>query len=212
MAARVPQAGGSESVQVVDRVVASIGGAAVTASDVQREYRLEILMEQGRLPEASPDAATFDRVRDRLIDQRLLGEEVKAEAAPSNGAAAAAESTLAEVRRKFPSPAAFDSALGALDLDETGFLRLLEEHERSLALVDRRLRPAASPDQPEIDRYYRETFLPEYAKRSQGGPPPLAEVESQIREVLVQQKIDQLLAAWLKELRSAHRVRVLAVD
>ena len=194
--------------QVLDRLVASIGRVAITQSDVEREYRLETLIDQGRSPSALPDTATFDRVRDRLIDQRLLAEEAKVEAAGPEGEDAAAAPWLAEIRKKSPSPEAFDSALRALDMNESQLRSVLEDHERSLAMIDRRLRPAASPEQAEIAAYYRDTFRPEYAKRGAGEPPPLKEVESRIREILVQQKIDSELAVWLKELRSTHQVKV----
>lgn len=201
------QGSASGGPQTLDRMVASIGRVAITQSDVEREYRLETLIDQGRLPSAPPDAAALDRVRDRLIDQALLDEQVKAEAAAPAGEAAAA-SWMAQIRKQFTSQEAFDSALRELDMDETQLRRVLEGHERSLAMIDRRLRPAASPEQAEIAAYYRGTFVPDYAKRGQGAPPPLEAVESRIQEILVQQKIDSELEVWLKELRSSHQVKV----
>ena len=69
-------------------------------------------------------------------------------------------------------------------------------------------RKETQPDGTEIEAYYRETFLPEYARRGKGAPPALREVESQIREILVQKKIDDELSSWLKELRSTHKVKL----
>lgn len=202
------QGSASGGPQTLDRMIASIGRVAITQSDAEREYRLETLIDQGRLPSAPPDAAALDRVRDRLIDQALLDEQVKAETAAPAGEAAAAASWLAQIRKKFMSQEAFDSALRELDMDETQLRRVLEGHERSLAMIDRRLRPAASPEQAEIAAYYRDTFVPDYAKSSQGAPPPLEAVEGRIREILVEQKIDSELEVWLKDLRSSHQVKV----
>src|SRR5439155_86425 len=54
-----------------------------------------------------------------------------------------------------------------------------------LGFVDRRFRPAIELARAEIERYYRETVMPQLEKA--GAPdPPLAEVAAQIRELLTQ--------------------------
>jgi hypothetical protein len=50
--------------------------------------------------------------------------------------------------------------------------------------------------------------VPELARRSQAAPPPLAEIEGQIREILTQKKIDELLSSWLESLKSTHHVSI----
>ncbi len=167
-----------------------------------------MLIDKGRLPETPPDAATFDSIRDRLIDQKLLALEAQVGGPEPPEARTLAVERLAEIRKKFPNPGTLDTDLRSLGMDEHQLLQVLEEQERTLEMVNQRLRPAASPDQSEVQAYYRGTFLPEYAKRGKGSPPPLSEVESQIREILTQQKIDQQLTIWLKELRSTHRVKI----
>lgn len=194
--------------QALDGVIASVGSGAITRSDVEREYRLERLIEEGRVPKTPPDAAAFDRVLNRVIDQSLLAQEASAEGLDSAGVRGIAAQRLAGVRKKFPSAGAFDSALRSLGMDEKQLLEALEKQERTLEMINQRLRPSASPDREEIEAYYRETFLPEYARRGKGAPPALREVEGQIREILVQKKIDDRLSAWLKELRSTHKVKL----
>lgn len=188
--------------------MASIGETAITRSDVEREYALEAVIDDGRLPKMPPDAAALVRVRDRLIDQELLALEAQsASEKPANVKKVAAE-RLAGIRRKCPSQEALDSDLRSLGMDEHQLLGVLEGQERTLEMINQRLRPAASPDRSEIQAYYRNQFAPEYAKRGQGAAPPLAEVESQIREILTQQKIDEQLTAWLRELRQTRHVKV----
>ncbi|PYV27152.1 MAG: hypothetical protein DMG24_05405, partial [Acidobacteria bacterium] len=131
--------------QTLDRVVASVGDVAITESDVVREYGLEILIQEGKLPKPPPDAATLDRVRDRLIDQTLLAQETRAEGLEWPGARSAAQQRLAEVRKRFSSAKAFDSALRSLGMSENQFLEVLAAQQRTLRLIEQRLRPAASP-------------------------------------------------------------------
>jgi hypothetical protein len=193
--------------ETLDRVVASIGNVALTASDVEQEYRFE-LFRNGQTPATLPDLATLERVRDRLIDQKLLAEEAEAENVERADLSRQAAQALVEVRKKYPSEGVFQSALQTLGTSEGEVLSRLEDQASVLRIIDQRLRPAAWVERTEIEAYYHETFVPEYARHAVGPGPALEEVESQIREILVQQKIDQLLATWLQELKASRRVRL----
>ncbi|HZP00979.1 MAG TPA: hypothetical protein VFD30_11835 [Terriglobia bacterium] len=193
--------------EVVDRVVASLGSQAITESDVRAAYEFELFLE-GRNPNAAPDPETARRVLDQLIEQRLLLRESETEKWDHPELRSAAEARLESIRRKFQSEAAFDSALRAMRLDQAQVLTRLEDQERILRLIDRRFRPGAWVDESEIEAYYRENFAPEYTRRSGQPAPPLAEVEAQIREILVQKKIDQLLNDWLTDLKGSHVVKL----
>jgi len=194
--------------KTVDRVVASIGASAITDAEIEAEYRFEMFLD-GKAAPSGPDRATLERVRDRLIAQRLLAEQAAAEGTepedppPSNEA-------LDEVRQKFASPQAYQAALRSLGMDEQQVAARLAEQAKMLQMIEKRFRPSASPERAEIETYYRETFCPEFARRSKAPPPPLAEVENKIRDILVEKKIDGLLEAWLEEMKSSQRVKVHA--
>jgi hypothetical protein len=81
-------------------------------------------------------------------------------------------------------------------------------YERTLQMINDRLRPAAIPDPNQVEDYYKQTFIPEYAKEHTGPPPPLDKIRDQIREILVQKKMNDLLDNWLDRLKSAHRVTI----
>ena len=112
------------------------------------------------------------------------------------------------MRAKYASEEAFQAALGKLGMRHQEIVARLQAQERMLYLIDERLRPAAWVDLSEIDNYYRETFVPAYERRRDSKPPPLEEVDSQIREILVQKKINELLPDWMGELRTGRRVKV----
>lgn len=192
--------------EVLDRLLVSIGDEAITQSDVEREYGIELLLE-GKTPSEIPDAATLQQTCERLVNQRLLALESPTGAAVPENLKAAALQELVEVRNRFPNPGAYQTALETLATNEQELLGRLIEQRQILQTIDQRLRPAAAPEAAEIETYYRETFVPEYLRRNKGPAPPLAEVENQIRELVVQKKIDQLLAQWLEELKSRRRVR-----
>jgi hypothetical protein len=193
--------------EVVDRVVASIGNDAITQSDAEDEYRLERFLE-GESPQGHPDPAQLDAARERLIDQKLLLLEAETEGGELPDLPEEAGKLLDQTRKKFPDESAYERALQSLGMDEQTLLRHLALQVVTLRLIDQRLRPAAWVEQKEIETYYHDTFVTEHKRRTAGPPPPLEDVETQIREILVQRKIDALLTAWLTELRSSHQVKI----
>jgi len=192
--------------EVLDRVVASIGEVAFTRSDVEREYRLERFRD-GQWPPPAPDAKALDMARERLTYQKLLLEEETQDLSHDPELEKTAAEELAGVRRRFPSEKDYQAALSSLRMDEKQVLTTLVDQQRILRVIEERLRPEAAPATPEVETYYRDVFTPEYMRTSGLPVPSLTEVQGQIQEILVQKKIDQLLADWLAALRPSRRVR-----
>ena len=67
------RAGGTvcPAAQTLDRVVASIGNVAITASDVEQEYRFERFLD-AQWPAPPPNSATLADAREHLTYQMLL--------------------------------------------------------------------------------------------------------------------------------------------
>lgn len=193
--------------ETLDRVVASVGNVAITNSEVEGEHRLELFLK-GSAAAGVPDAAEFERVRDRMIEQKLLGDEAETEGVDRSDIMEAAKQSFGDVRRQYPSDEAYQTALRALGATEEKVLDRLQVQVLTLRLIDQRLRPAAWVERPEIEAYYTGTFVPEFRRQNAGPVPPVDEVEPQIREILVQMKVDQLLANWLTELKAGRRVRI----
>jgi hypothetical protein len=93
-------------------------------------------------------------------------------------------------------------------MDEQQILTTLVQQQRILRIVEQRLRPGAAPGTTDVESYYRDVFTPQYTQTHRSAVPPLTEVQRQIQEILVQKRIDQLLASWLEELKPGHRVRL----
>lgn len=197
--------------QEIDRIVAAIDTQPITRSDVEREYKLESFMNDGRLPAGLPAPQAFRQTLDRLIDQRLLTEEEPAEGSVRQVINQHARQQLEDLQKKVADPKAFQARLSELRMTQEDLLQRYEEQERILHLIDDRLRPEARVQDAAVQEYYRQVFVPEYAKGNKAAPaPPLQEVQERIQEILTQERIDQLLATWLAELRKAHHVRVIS--
>ena len=193
--------------ETLDSVAASIGYEAITSRNVEQEYRFECFLD-AQWPPPPPDSARLASARERLTYQILLIHEENP--GPVNRAESerAAADRLAALPKEFPRPEAFDQALKNMGMSDSEVLARIEQQELMLRLIDQRLRPAATPSDNEVADYYRSTFVPEFQKRNPGaGAPAQSEVESEIREILVQKRINELLDQWIEELKPTTNVR-----
>ena len=193
--------------QTLDSVVASIGHEAITASDVEQEYHFECFLN-AQWPAPPPDEAATRNARERLTYQMLLTREENPGPAEKAASEKAAAERLAALRKAFAHPEDFERALKDLGMTEAEVLARVAQQELMLRLIDQRLRPAASPSDEEVAEYYRSPFVPEFQKKNAGSaPPPLSEVEAEIREILTQKRINQLLDEWIDDLKPTTGVR-----
>lgn len=194
--------------RVLDRVVASVGGKAITASDIETEYRFERFLE-GRVPSGRPTAKLRSILLKRLISRRLLEDDMKSSGSQPKPSVESARQALAQIRKRFSSPRQYASALRALGMSEEEVLKRLEVYQDVLRYIDRRFQPVSPPTEAEIRAYYESVFTPEFEKVHHRPPPPQTRVESVIREILVQKELDQRLTEWLKEMNSTEQVRIM---
>lgn len=191
---------------LLDGIVATVNGHIILLSDWEDELRYESLVA-GREP-SQVSADERKAALDRLIDQELLREQMRA-ADFQHASAAEIDQRILEIRKQFPSSAT-DSAWQAV-LATYGFTsQTLTQHVALdldlLRLVDERLRPKVSIDSRSIESYYNQTLLPEL-RQSGAKDVSLAEVTPKIRELLTQQKVNELLEAWLLNLRSGSQIQ-----
>lgn len=199
----------STRAETLNSVVASVGDDAITQRDVIEEYRFERFLD-GETPAGEPTPQETKDALSRLISQKLLAEQMQRSEGSSKDGTKNAEDTLKSVREKFHDPSTYREALQSLGMTEPQVLQRLELYEHTLQMINNRLRPAAMPDPNEVEAYYKNTFVPEYAKAHGGPPPPLDDVREQISEILVQKKMNGLLDNWLDRLKSTHRVTIHA--
>jgi hypothetical protein len=71
--------------------------------------------------------------------------------------------------------------------------------------VEDRLRPSIQIDQQAVETYYNDRLLPDM-KRAGNRATPLPEVFGQIKDLLAERKMNELLSAWLASLRSGSHI------
>lgn len=193
--------------QVIDRIVATVNGHIILQSDWDEAMCYEALLNGRSLNQFSDD----DRraVLDRLIDQELLGEQMKS-ASFEHASQSEAVARVAEARKAYPEAATDEGwklVLSRFGLLEKDLLAHVQQQIDLMRLVDAHLRPAVQIDSKTIEAYYRDKFVPQL-KESIVAEVPSADVAAKIRELLTQEKVNQLLISWLQSLRSESKVSV----
>jgi hypothetical protein len=199
--------GETQAGEVIDRIVAKVNGHIILQSDWDEALCYEALLNGRDLSQFTDD----DRrnVLDRLIDQELLGEQMKS-ASFQHASEAEAAARLAEARKNYPQAATdegWHAVLSRFGLEEKNLVAHVQQQIDLMRLVDARLRPAVQIDSKTIEAYYREKFVPQL-KQAGAGEVPLADVSAKIRELLTQEKVNELMVSWLQSLRSESKVSV----
>ncbi len=194
------------SPEVIDRIVATVNGHIILLSDWEDSLRYEAFSSGRSL--ASMTAEDGKSALDHLIDQELLREQLQA-SDPQHASPDEVSQRLAEIRKLYPEA---DTELGwraLLDryrLSDDRIKKQIEMELDLLRLVDARLRPSVNVDSKSIESYYNQELLPQL-RQSGGHNVALSEVTAKIRELLTQKKINQLLTAWLQNLRAGSEIR-----
>ncbi|HEY2150383.1 MAG TPA: hypothetical protein VGH34_06235 [Vicinamibacterales bacterium] len=131
--------------EMIDRVLAVVAQQLITLSDVNAALELGL--------ETAP--ATGDPIRavlTRLIDRELVLAEVD-RYAPAEPTTGAVDDQIRIVRDRFPSAAAFSSALARSGIDELHLRETLRQNLRIAAYLSQRF--AAAPDR-------RQTLIDEW--------------------------------------------------
>lgn len=192
--------------EVIDRIVATVNRGVILQSDLDSAVRYQAFLEARSLESISPQ--DVQTALDHLVDQQLLLNEMGGQASfavPDSEVRASVD----ELRKQFFEAATdqgWQSLLGRYGLSHSEVEDRLRLQLEILRFVDLRLRPNVRVDDAAVDQFYRNEFLPKL-REAGGKEVPLVEVSARIRQVLTERHIDELLGAWLHNLREQSEVR-----
>ena len=197
---------------IIDRVVAVVNRQTILESDLQDEMQLSVLDPSTKDAEEMTPRQALDRlISRRLIQQQIRQEDLSTtEPNPKDIAA-----RIEEIRTQLPACVRADCR------SDSGWKAFLARHELSpsrvdsymhtrleiLSFIEMRFRQGIRIAPEEIEKYYRETLLPQYPAGQR--PPPLEQVSSRIEEILLEQRVNVLFDSWLANLRSQGQIEVL---
>jgi hypothetical protein len=196
----------SRAGDVLDRIVATVNNHIILQSEWQDAVRYEAFVSGRALDQVS--SADRKTALDHLIDQELLREQMRSSGFP-HASGEEVQKTIQEIRKRYAtaeSEAGWQTELQRYGLTESELKKRVTLQVDLMGLVDSRLRPNVIIDSKSIESYYNQELLPQL-RRSGAEQVPLAEVTPKIKELLTQQKMNQMLVAWLQDLRSGSRIR-----
>jgi hypothetical protein len=194
----------------LDRVVAIVNDDLILDSDVNEELRLQAFDPYRTRSELSPTRAI-----ERLINRALILQQLNlVPLEPPSDAQVNKE--IDELRKDIPACVKYqcqtkegwDRFLADHGFTEASFVTRWKERMTVLSFIEERFELGVNIKPEQIQNYYEKTLVPEY-QRQHASPPKLANISGQIREVLLQQQISNLLQDWLKSLRAQGSVVVL---
>lgn len=202
---------GAKQGVLVDQVIGVVNGDLILESDVEEERHFFAFQ-----PFRDP-GGKFSRENaiERLVDRALILQQAKLQ---PNGLATAAEANaeLNSLRKEIPACTQYhcetDAGWERFVADQGFTLDELTERWRQrmeiLKFIEVRFRAGIRISHEEIKDYYQKTLLPEYA-RLNAKAPVLDTISDRIQEVLLQQRVGNLLFDWLQSLKAQGTVRMI---
>ena len=187
-----------QSTREVDRIVARIEDDIVLQSQVRELGAFQKLVDG--------HAESDDKLLEELIEQWMVETEATASHFPQP-AQSEVDRELTRLREHFADPETYASRLNELGLSAAQVRQLLSRQIYVERYVEYKFRPSVQIEPADIDAYYQKELLPELAKNNQPAP-HRAEVEEQIRELLIQRGISEMTAKWLDDAKSRLKIEI----
>jgi peptidyl-prolyl cis-trans isomerase SurA len=200
------------SAVLLDRVVALVNSRIILQSEVEDEVRFSVLEPN----QAGEEILTRQQALEHLISRALIEQQILLETSePAKPQQSEVAARLSELRRQLPvcvhadctSDAGWRAFLASHGLTAERVETYVRNRLEVLSFIEQRFRQGIHISPEEIETYYRQVLLPQYAS---GEPSPsLAQVSNRIGEILLEQQVNELLDDWLKSLREQGSVEVL---
>jgi hypothetical protein len=205
----------SPSPVVLDRAVAVVNKHVILASDLDDEIRLSVL-DPNTVPQVE---ITRQQALDQLISRAVIEQQIRQQDMPAvEPSQDEVDARLHEIRTELPicvrqncaSDAGWKAFLAAHGLTAGRVEAYLRYRLEILRFVEQRFRQGIQISPQQIETYYHDTLLPQYAAGE--TVPPLEQVAPRIQEILLQQQVNELFDNWLTDLRKQGDVEVLDSD
>jgi len=199
---------GARAGELLDQIVVTVNGNALLQSEWEEELHYELFMS-GRSSSALT-AQDRQSALNRIIDQELLREQMRT---AEFKATSAEEVDVQVALLKKQNEQEHAGQTWSARLQEYGLTEMeIRDHVQlelnQLRVIDARLRPSVQVDSAEVERYREKLALQATGTQSMS----LAEAEPKIREILIQQKMNELLDSWLESLRAQAKIQHFSSD
>jgi hypothetical protein len=188
--------------QIVDAIVVRIEDDIITLSELRELAAYQKLLD-GR-------SQSNEEIRSELIEQWVVNNEAVTTGFPLP-AQAEVDRELTRVETSFSSPAVYQQRVEAVGLTAAAVRRIITRQIYLARYLDYKFRSSIQVDDAAIADYYRDHLVSELHAKSQQAP-PLTDVTEQIREVLIEQGVNERTAAWFDETKPRLKLELEPMD
>lgn len=189
--------GAATGQQLLDRVLARVGTAVITLTDVQVVLGLGLELRPIARDDATP-------ALEHLIDRQLVLDEVARFPPPEPTDGAVAEEVASIKARVGPRLAELLATTGR---DEAGMAALVRETLRARAYIAQRFGVSAQVRDEDVRRYY-DDHADQFTR--DGTLMPFEQVQDEARARASADRLASTIAAWVTDLRQ--RAEIVRVD
>lgn len=198
--------------KTVDRSVATISDGVRTELITYSDLLWQLALQPGTSIDP-PSKDDLQRALQTLINQRLFALE--AERIPRNAPTDQEIATeINDLLSHFPSPAEFERRLnrvGFSSVKDDNFERIIAERVAIKKYLDFRFRSFIVITPTDEEKYYRETFVPDFRKRFPGVVvPSLESKRAEIQNTLTESRVADQIETFLDEAKRRVEIVILS--
>jgi len=183
----------------IDRLVAAVNGVAITEGDLDLVRNLNAIL----FFDSNEASTSRDEEIERQIDQELMRQELKN--FDISDEESKVNARMQSLREAYAPKGGLAELLRRTGMQESELLSYIRLEMSILRFVDFRFRPFIRISPEEIQAYYTERLKPQL--RDAGVVlPPLEQVSEKINSILREEKINDVLDQWIKEIRRNSRI------
>jgi len=188
--------------QVVDSIVARIEDDIITLSELRELAAYQRLFD-GR-------SQGNEELRSELIEQWVVNNEATTSRFPQP-AESEVNREVGRVESSGAGSGSYQQRLAEVGLTPEAVRRIITRQIYLARYLDYKFRSSIQVSDSAIENYYRDQLLPQLQAKGQPAP-PLTDVRDQIREVLIEQGVNERTAAWFAETKPRLKIELEPLD
>lgn len=187
--------------ELVDKLIATVSDGLSSELITLSDLRWQLALQPGVQLEPIRDE-DLEKARDAIIDQRIFALEARRfpRPAPDDATVKAEIDRLASY---FPSLAVFEERLrsvGFSSVKDDNFQKLIAQRVAIENYVEFRFRSFVVITPEEINRYYRDIYLPSFRRRQPGVLVPTVDSKrTEIRSILLEERVADRITDFLDD-------------
>lgn len=184
--------------QTIDRTVAIVDDETITESEVVSQLRLEALVNAAGIVDAADER---EQALDRLIDQLLISNDIRLTGLPPMSSSERVN-LLVQLQTQTFGELSFDAALQKYGVSEAQAIEFFSRQVEFSRYVEFRFRTGQTVSDEELEQAYRA----KYGRTPNRDAPPLQVAAPQLRNEVLNARVESLVEQHIRQLRADHRV------